>query len=152
MTNEAKIEAMARALREWDWIGTPGFAWDNTRDPERGHWLTMARAVLPTATEGMVPRAVPDDVAGLIHEMSSGYSGPGSQTRRCVEALRSLASTNADLERQLAEAREAANTLNRYVEHKIGCALYQASYAVNFPSCSCGLDDVRAQLAQKSGD
>ena len=52
------------------------------------------------------------------------------------------------LEAREAELVEASNTLARYTTHNLGCALYQSSYAVNFPSCSCGLDHARATLAK----
>lgn len=45
---------------------------------------------------------------------------------------------------------ELANKLDGYTLHKTQCALYQSSYAMNFPECSCGLTDAREDLLTRA--
>ncbi len=47
----------------------------------------------------------------------------------------------------LLEALDLAGDINWYASHSIGCALYQRSYALGIPDCSCGLDKLRDELA-----
>ena len=61
----------------------------------------------PIATAGMVPRVVPEDVARLVERFIDSTPPQRGKRIKAVAALISLASTVADLERQLAEAREA---------------------------------------------
>ena len=42
---------------------------------------------------------------------------------------------------------EAAEGLLPHISHSIGCAVYQQSYVVRFPDCTCGADAARATLA-----
>lgn len=34
----------------------------------------------------------------------------------------------------------------RFTTHDLGCDVYQRSYAISFPTCSCGLEDARKAL------
>lgn len=43
-----------------------------------------------------------------------------------------------------------ANKLDGYTLHKTQCALYQSSYATNYPECSCGLTDVREDILTRT--
>lgn len=120
MTDEAKIEAIARVIREGGY--NPATA------------RHIARITLPIATAGMVPVAVPDDVAGLVEE-AMGWAESIAQhlcheaerpaairliadglTRYRAAALQSLASTLAQREKELVEARafiaRQANSIN----------------------------------------
>ena len=46
----------------------------------------------------------------------------------------------------------ALEKIAAFAVHHVTCKLYQASYAVTFPSCSCGLDRLRAALKDHPHD
>ena len=94
MTDEAKIEAMARAWNAW-WSSVSTGASDK-------HMQCAFEAGYSAATEGMVPRVMLDDVAGLVErlEMSVAFDPPvlRKACKEAATAITSLASTNKTLE------------------------------------------------------
>lgn len=53
---------------------------------------------------------------------------------------------------ELVERVKVLEKINAFAVHHVACALYQASYAVTLPSCSCGLERLRAALKDTSHD
>ena len=123
MDNE-KIEAMIAAYKSGV-VSKP-----NEKNP-RGFTVyydpkNAMRAALHIATANMVPLAVPDEYAGLVEGMADRLRAAQDyydevhiempswlcEHRAAMTAIQSLTSTVADLERQLAEAREAMPRLD----------------------------------------
>lgn len=120
-----------------------------------------------TATANMVPRAVPDEYVRLVERLRSSakafrentvYDSEGDPIRLIVQAdeddeaataLESLVSTNADLERQLVEAREALRIIARaettVFDEDEGCEVFVAMDEEEMSEIA------RAQLAKGDG-
>lgn len=152
MTDEAKIEAMARAWNAW-WSSVSTGASDK-------HMQCAFEAGYSAATEGMVPRVMLDDVAGLVErlEMSVAFDPPvlRKACKEAATAITSLASTVADLKRQLAEARGALDILQmREAAYRLAHDLYgdgDRKAGSAWDAMRHAGDCARAHLAQKSGD
>ena len=58
------------------------------------------------------------------------------------------AAAHNEADKGIGRLREAAESLENYTSHRIGCELVTGGHVGNFPRCDCGLEDATAALSE----